>query len=624
MRKALVIRRGTAWQLAAVAGLSPLFLAASAEAQTFAISIGVRETQSTANIGENGGTTGPGGAGAGIEWINLDGLTLTPNGTWQQFTFNFGTDAVTAFAGATANGVLDGTRGTLEHIRVRNSSGVTDLLSLQVDDIVNTVSGTPTVVSGFETTDPIPATVGTEHVFQEPRFSGSSQPFLANLPNATLVTDQQFHTGAQSTQADLQFNSTNPAAWLRLVTFNTPNQPNPTIDWSPGNSLSFWLRMTVAAPENRWTNTGSGDWDDPNNWSGGNVPNAVGATANFLDDITSAATVTLNNPITVTTIRLQDELGYTIVGGPNNNVLTLEGNAEDARTINAQLGSHTISAPLSVNLGVGTSASMVFNVSRPQDVLTISGDVAINITNNATLTVQKTGPGRLNITNIETPDTITSPTNLLVSGGTLRFLPGSGRNRVNALSIAGGTTPTAQLDITNNPVVIDYATGGTSPLATVRAQIASGYAGGSWNGNGIISSQANANQFAVGYAEATALPSVPALFGTVDADAVLLRLTRYGDADLDGTVNLQDFNRLAANFGASGAVWTQGDFDYDGNVNLQDFNKLAANFGLSAAGSSVTPQDWANLASAIPEPSSLALVGLGAVALVQRRRRACA
>src|SRR5687767_844075 len=134
MRKALVIRRGRALQLAAVAGLSPLFALASAEAQTFAVSIGVRETGTSAAIGANGGTAG------GIEWINLDGLTLTANNTWQQFTFNFGTDTVTAFAGATANGVLDGTRGTLEHIRIRNTSSTLNPITMFIDDMVNTVA----------------------------------------------------------------------------------------------------------------------------------------------------------------------------------------------------------------------------------------------------------------------------------------------------------------------------------------------------------------------------------------------------------------------------------------------------------------------------------------------------
>jgi hypothetical protein len=35
----------------------------------------------------------------------------------------------------------------------------------------------------------------------------------------------------------------------------------------------------------------------------------------------------------------------------------------------------------------------------------------------------------------------------------------------------------------------------------------------------------------------------------VDGSAVLARLTRYGDANLDGSVNLSDFNALASNFG---------------------------------------------------------------------------
>ena len=52
-----------------------------------------------------------------------------------------------------------------------------------------------------------------------------------------------------------------------------------------------------------------------------------------------------------------------------------------------------------------------------------------------------------------------------------------------------------------------------------------------------------------------------------------------GDANNDGTVNLLDFNRLAANFGQSPRTFSQGDFNYDGVVNLLDFNVLASRFG---------------------------------------------
>jgi hypothetical protein len=54
-----------------------------------------------------------------------------------------------------------------------------------------------------------------------------------------------------------------------------------------------------------------------------------------------------------------------------------------------------------------------------------------------------------------------------------------------------------------------------------------------------------------------------------------------GDANHDGSVNSDDFNILAANFGLSGKTFAQGNFDYDpgGLVNSDDFNILATDFG---------------------------------------------
>jgi hypothetical protein len=189
---------------------------------------------------------------------------------------------------------------------------------------------------------------------------------------------------------------------------------------------------------------------------------------------------------------------------------------------------------------------------------------------------------------------------------------------VTSLSIAGGSTPTGKINLRNNALVIDHS--GASPIATVAAQIASAYNGGLWDGNGITSSLANNSTHAVGFAERSELTSVPAIFGTVDGTAVLARYTRFGDADLNGVVNLDDFNRLAANFGQSGKFWHQGDFNFNGIVNLDDFNKLAANFGLIAGPGGPTPEDWSMLATRVPEPV-WGCVCVGASLMMRRRAR---
>ena len=77
--------------------------------------------------------------------------------------------------------------------------------------------------------------------------------------------------------------------------------------------------------------------------------------------------------------------------------------------------------------------------------------------------------------------------------------------------------------------------------------------------------------------------SFPASFAgqSVDNTALLVKYTYAGDTNLDGRVNLQDFNRLAAGFGPTERRWSAGNSDFDGDVDLHDFNRLAGNFSRS-------------------------------------------
>ena len=172
-------------------------------------------------VGANGGSAN------GIEFVNRDGQTLIADGTWQRFAFTPLTDPLTAFAGTTANAMLDDDWGVLEHIRIANVVDGATRFRVWIDDIDNTIqSSGPINFANFES-----ATLGTEVVFQEPRFSGSTSALLQLLPNTSLVTNTMAHTGTQSNQIDFEFLTDGPAPanWLRLTTSNTPNQPNPLV-----------------------------------------------------------------------------------------------------------------------------------------------------------------------------------------------------------------------------------------------------------------------------------------------------------------------------------------------------------------------------------------------------------
>ena len=165
----------------------------------------------------------------------------------------------------------------------------------------------------------------------------------------------------------------------------------------------------------------------------------------------------------------------------------------------------------------------------------------------------------------------------IFTGGTAVLTAGGAKVLVTqALSVAG----TGKLDLTDNDMVIDYS--GASPLATLKALLTSGYAGSAWTGNGVQSSVAAANAAkttGLGLGENSQLGYANFSGIAVDATAILVKYTWYGDASLDGAVNTTDFNLLAGNFGGASKHWSLGDFNFSGTVDTTDFNLLAANFG---------------------------------------------
>ncbi len=146
------------------------------------------------------------------------------------------------------------------------------------------------------------------------------------------------------------------------------------------------------------------------------------------------------------------------------------------------------------------------------------------------------------------------------------------------------------LNLNDNDMIVDYSA--VSSLNAISTYVASGYHGGAWDWPGIRSaSAAAAGNTGIGIAEATDLFSTfPATFSgqSIDNTAILLKYTFYGDSNLDGNVNLSDFNRLAANFGQTARRWVHGDGDYNGAINLADFNRVAGNFGATG----LAPEVW--------------------------------
>lgn len=206
------------------------------------------------------------------------------------------------------------------------------------------------------------------------------------------------------------------------------------------------------------------------------------------------------------------------------------------------------------------------------------------------------GPGQVNLLGSQGYAGATT-----VQAGTLKAATPA---YTSLLANAGG------IDLQGGRVTLDYGAG-TSPVAQVKTILEGGYAANFANGQ--IRSTILAANRTLGY-------------GDDGAGNVNVIITLPGDANLDGSVNFNDFLILQNNFSAPGTRFDQGNFNYDAQTDFNDFLVLQNNFGQSVTGAavSISPAEFAAVAafasSQVPEPGSLAVLGLSAGLLLRRRK----
>lgn len=353
---------------------------------------------------------------------------------------------------------------------------------------------------------------------------------------------------------------------------------NHQLNWTlPGGTGDLFKYNTGNFAGLGWCMDASGDWGDSDNWLGV-IPNAVNATATFGGVLSTARTVYTDAPRTLGTLRFNSASRYNLSG---NGSLTIQ--SSGTALIDVRAGSHKISLPLvfasDANIAVAGGASLLLSnpvTIRPGKAVTSSGTVRI-----------------------EAPLTLEAGALLALAGGATTF------------TAAPAVAPGAAVDLRSGSILIDYGDG-SSPVAAIQAQLASGYARGSWDGDGINSSTAVPGQTGLGWRD------------EAQSGLVIIRHAYYGDADLDGAVDLADLGALATAW-QTPASWDRGDFDYSGFVDLSDLGLLASNWqrGIESART-----EWAaalaalGLAgSSVPEPSLMGSMLIASTAVLRRAAR---
>jgi hypothetical protein len=297
--------------------------------------------------------------------------------------------------------------------------------------------------------------------------------------------------------------------------------------------------------------------------------------------------------------------------------------AEGSGVLTVSGGQMTVDGTLKVWSSAGTQVTISGGTLSAANTFNLAN---INVTGGSANLGAVTGRGALNIDDASASVTaagLQQTSVIIASGGKLKLTGGGGANAVKSLFMDN----LGILDLASTSLIINYGTN-PNPIAAVRGYLVSGYAAGAWNGTGIDSSSAAANPgFGVGYAD-----GADNVVAGLTSGQLEIKYTLYGDVNLDGVVNADDFTILVGNLGKAVTGWDEGDFNYDGAVNADDFTAMLGNLGKQASGADITlpAADLAaidafaaanGLLADVPEPASANLLSLGALSLFAKRRR---
>ena len=253
-------------RILAVCGLVLVIaMPAVAQTPTLKISLGVRESVTTTPIGSVNNpipVTAPGG---GIEYFNRDAQTLPLDNTWKKFTFDVSATGIDPLGGLTGNGLINSNTGALDCLRIVRPAGAgatavqvwVDRMEItyKLNDFDETViSKTITTLDGANNGG-VPYAAGTEVLFQEPGYSGSTAAMIQALPVSVSAIDTT--TGQDDSYSEMarwKWLYTHAvykdSPWLRFTSYgSTLKERHPTlaIAGGPGNlylssSVSVWMK----------------------------------------------------------------------------------------------------------------------------------------------------------------------------------------------------------------------------------------------------------------------------------------------------------------------------------------------------------------------------------------------